>query len=168
MIDHALPLWSTEGWDATTGGFVDRLDPDGRADRLAPRGVLVQARQIYCFAKAAQMGWYPEGREIALKGLDYLLTKAKSPDGRPGFVHILAPDGAVLDPRRDTYDHAFVLLALASVYALDRDAQVRAEIDALLSFPRHAIALAARRLSRRPRRRRCRGGRIRRCICSKR
>ena len=96
--------------------------------------MLVQARQIYCFAKAAQMGWYPEGREIALKGLDHLLTKAKAPDGRPGFVHVLAPDGAVLDPLRDTYDHAFVLLALASVYALDRDAQVRAEIDALLSF----------------------------------
>lgn len=134
MIDHALPLWSGEGWDRTTGGFVERLDQEGRADRLAPRRTLVQARQIYCYAKAAQMGWYPQGREIALKGLEYLLAKAKSPDGRPGFVHMLAPDGAVLDPLRDTYGHSFVLLALASVYALDRDAQVRAEIDALCRF----------------------------------
>jgi mannose/cellobiose epimerase-like protein (N-acyl-D-glucosamine 2-epimerase family) len=134
MIDHALPLWSKESWDQTTGGFVDRLDQEGRADRLAPRRVFVQARQIYCFAKAAQMGWYSDGREIALKGLDHLLTKAKAPDGRPGFVHILAPDGAVLDPLRDTFDHAFVLLALATVYTLDRDAQVRSEIDALISF----------------------------------
>jgi mannose-6-phosphate isomerase len=94
----------------------------------------VQARQVYCFAKAAQLGWYPPGREIALKGLAYLLAKAKAPDGRPGYVHRLTPDGAVLDPRRDTYDHAFVLLALATVYSLGRDAQVRAEIDALLSF----------------------------------
>ena len=69
-IDHSLPLWSREGWDSTTGGFVERLMPDGRADRLAPRRVLVQARQIYCFAKVAQIGWYPDGREIALKGLD--------------------------------------------------------------------------------------------------
>jgi mannose-6-phosphate isomerase len=127
-------LWSNEGWDRATGGFVDRLDQDGRADRLAPRRVFVQARQIYCFAKAAQMGWYPEGREIALKGLDHLLTKAKSPDGRPGFVHTLTADGVVVDPLRDTYDHAFVLLALASVYAMDRDAQVRSEIDALCHF----------------------------------
>src|SRR5947209_4523232 len=134
MIDHALPLWSGEGWDRTTGGFIDRLAPDGRADVQAPRRTLVQARQVYCFAKAAQMGWYPQGREIALKGLDYLLTKAKSPDGKPGFVHVLTPEGAVHKPRRDTYDHAFVLLALASVYALDRDAQVRAEIDALCHF----------------------------------
>jgi mannose/cellobiose epimerase-like protein (N-acyl-D-glucosamine 2-epimerase family) len=134
MIDRALPLWSKEGWDGTAGGFVERLDQAGRADRLAPRRVLVQARQIYCFAKAAQMGWYADGRAIAHRGLDYLLAKAKSPDGRPGFVHILAPDGTVLDPRRDTYGHAFVLLALATVYALDRDAQVRSEIDGLLSY----------------------------------
>jgi mannose-6-phosphate isomerase len=66
--------------------------------------------------------------------LDHLLAKAKAPDGKPGFVHTLKPDGTVLDPLRDSYDHAFVLLALASVYALDRDAQVRAEIDALLAF----------------------------------
>src|SRR5215218_1606208 len=133
MIDQALPLWSTEGWDPVTGGFVERLDQHGRADRLAPRRVRVQARQIYCFAKAAQLGWYPQGREIALKGLEFLLATAKAPDGRPGFVSVQAPDGAVLDPLRDTYDHAFVLLALATVYSLDRDAQVRTEIDALLS-----------------------------------
>jgi mannose/cellobiose epimerase-like protein (N-acyl-D-glucosamine 2-epimerase family) len=127
MIEHALPLWSTEG-------FIERLHPDGRADRLAPRRVRVQARQIYCYAKAAQMGWYPQGRDIALKGLEYLLARAKTPDGRPGFVNTLMPDGTVKDPLRDSYDHAFVLLALSTVYALDRDAQVRAEIDALLSF----------------------------------
>lgn len=134
MIEQALPLWSTTGWDAAAGGFYDRLHPDGSPDPQAPRRVFVQARQIYCFAKAAQMGWYPQGREIALKGLEYFLAKAKAPDGKPGFVHRLTPEGAVLDPLRDSYDHAFVLLALATVYALDRDAQVRAEIDALLAF----------------------------------
>jgi mannose/cellobiose epimerase-like protein (N-acyl-D-glucosamine 2-epimerase family) len=134
MIDHALPLWSTEGWDAAAGGFVDRLHPDGRADLLAPRRVFVQARQIYCYAKAAQMGWYPQGREVALKGLEYLLARAKAPDGSPGYVHRLTPEGGVLDPLRDTYDHAFVLLALSTVYGLGRDAQVRTEIDSLLAF----------------------------------
>jgi mannose-6-phosphate isomerase len=134
MIDEAMPLWSSVGWDHEAGGFIDRLNRDGMADAAAPRRVFVQARQIYCYAKAAQMGWYPEGRAIALKGLEHLLAKAKAPDGRPGYVHRLAPDGAVLDPRRDAYDHAFILFALATVYALDKDAQIRAEIDALLAF----------------------------------
>src|SRR5437016_6314114 len=81
MIGHSLPLWFREGWDPSTGGFVERLDIEGKADRSAPRRVRVQARQIYCFAKAAQLGWYPPGLEIAIMGLDYLLAKAKSPDG---------------------------------------------------------------------------------------
>ena len=134
LVEHSFPLWSTQGWDHATGGFIDRLTPDGQADRFAPRRVFVQARQIYCFAKAAEIGWYPQGREIALKGLEHLLTKAKAPDGNPGFVHTLAQDGSVLDSRRDSYDHAFVLLALSTVYALDRDPQVRAEIDALCGY----------------------------------
>src|SRR5712664_4586676 len=121
MIDHSLPLWSGEGWDQVAGGFVEKLDIEGRADRAAPRRVRVQARQIYCFAKAAQLGWYPQGREIAMKGLDYLLAKAKSPDGRPGFIHLLGWDGSTLNAMRDTYDHAFVLLALSTVYQLSHD-----------------------------------------------
>jgi mannose/cellobiose epimerase-like protein (N-acyl-D-glucosamine 2-epimerase family) len=134
MIDHALPLWAERGWDEKDGGFVERLTIDGVADRAAPRRVRVQARQIYCFAKAAQMGWYPPGGAVARKGVDPMLAKAKSPDGKPGFVHVLAPDGGVLNPLRDTYDHAFVLLALAVLYQLDGDAQVRAEIDSLMLF----------------------------------
>jgi mannose/cellobiose epimerase-like protein (N-acyl-D-glucosamine 2-epimerase family) len=134
MTDRALPLWAHEGWDPSKGGFVERLDIEGRADLLAPRRVRVQARQIYSFAMAAQLGWYPQGRDIAMKGLEYMLAKAKSPDGRPGFVHLLDPDGQVLDPLRDAYDHAFVLLALTTAYELSKDAQIRAEMDSLVGF----------------------------------
>src|SRR6202011_3218551 len=134
ITEHSLPLWSGEGWDSAAGGFVERLDIEGRADRAAPRRVRVQARQIYCFAKAARMGWYPEGREIAIKGLEYLLAKAKSPDGRPGFVHLLGPDGSAINLARDTYDHAFVLLALATVFQLGGDVQVGDEIKSLVAF----------------------------------
>jgi mannose-6-phosphate isomerase len=134
ITERSLPLWSSEGWDPAAGGFVEKLDIEGRADRAAPRRVRVQARQIYCFAKAAQMGWYPEGREIAIKGLEYLLAKAKSPDGRPGFVHLLDSDGSTMNAMRDSYDHAFVLLALSAVFQLSKDAQVRNEIESLLAF----------------------------------
>ena len=132
MIDHALPLWATTGWDSKRGGFVERLDTDGSPQLETPRRVLVQARQIYCYAKAAQFNWYPGAKELALKGLDYLLSKGRSQDG--GFVHLLNADGSVANARRDSYDHAFVLLALANVYQLGQDAQVRAEIDTTLRF----------------------------------
>ena len=134
MIEHALPLWAERGWDVRHGGFVERIGADGEPDHLSPRRLLVQARQIYCFARAAKLGWYPEGRALALRGFDYMLAKAKGPDGHPGYVNLLAFDGSMMSASRDTYDHAFVLLAFASVYQLDRDAQVRAEIESVLSF----------------------------------
>ena len=93
ITEHSLPLWSRQGWDRSTGGFVERLDIEGRADYAAPRRVRVQARQIYCFAKAAQLGWYPQGREIAMKGLEYLLAKAKGPDGRRASSTCSIPTG---------------------------------------------------------------------------
>jgi mannose-6-phosphate isomerase len=40
----------------------------------------------------------------------------------------------VLDALRDTYDHAFVLLALATAYELGQDAQIRHEIEALVGY----------------------------------
>jgi mannose/cellobiose epimerase-like protein (N-acyl-D-glucosamine 2-epimerase family) len=134
MSDRSMPLWAREGWDADNGGFVERLDNEGKADQLAPRRVRVQARQIYSFATGALLGWFPQGRDIAIRGLDYLLAKAKSPDGQPGFVHLIDREGNVINPLRDTYDQAFVLLALATVYRLDRDAQVCSEMNALVAF----------------------------------
>lgn len=134
IIEHTLPLWSRQGWDSQRGGFVDRLGADGEPDREAPRRLRVQARQIHCFAKAAQLGWLPEGKAIALDGLEYMLAKAKSPDGRPGYVSFLEPDGSMQSAVRDTYDQAFVLLALATVYELDQDPQIRTEIDGLMEF----------------------------------
>jgi mannose-6-phosphate isomerase len=134
MTEHTLPLWGGRGWDAQRGGFIDRLSADGEPDLEAPKRLRVQARQIYSFAKAAQLDWYPEGRSLALKGLDYMLAKARGRDGKPGYVSLLAPDGTMMSNARDTYDHAFVLLALAAVYQFDRDPQIRAEIDSVLGF----------------------------------
>jgi mannose/cellobiose epimerase-like protein (N-acyl-D-glucosamine 2-epimerase family) len=134
MIEHSLPLWSGEGWDSAAGGLVEKLDIGGKADLATPRRVRVQARRIYCFAKAAHLGGYPQGREIAMKGLEYLLAKGKSPDGRPGFVRPLNPDSSTTNPTRDTYDHALVLLALSTAYELTNDSQIGNEIKSLLEF----------------------------------
>jgi mannose/cellobiose epimerase-like protein (N-acyl-D-glucosamine 2-epimerase family) len=130
----ALPLWVRAGVDEARGGFQERLQLDGAPDRACARRTVVQARQIYVYAHAAVLGWYPEGTGVALRGLEFMLAKCRAPDGAPGYVHRLAPDNSVLDPRRDSYDHAFVLLALAWLARASGDAQVRALIDEALAF----------------------------------
>ena len=130
----ALPFWAEAGFDEKRGGFHERLHLDGTPDRTCPRRTLVQARQIYVYAHAAVLGWYPDGTRMALRGLEFMLAKCRAPDGTPGYVHHLAADNSVQDARRDTYDHAFVLLALSWLARACGDAQVRALVDETLAF----------------------------------
>ena len=134
VTETALPLWASLGFDRHHGGFHERLKSDGTPDLAADKRVRVQARQIYVYSQAAVLGWFPYGRQVALEALEFMVSRGRSPDGRPGFVHLLRPDGGVADPLRDTYDHAFLLLALAWLHRASGDAQVAALIEETLAF----------------------------------
>jgi mannose/cellobiose epimerase-like protein (N-acyl-D-glucosamine 2-epimerase family) len=86
------------------------------------------------FRQSRPNGLVSRKRVFAMKGLNYLLAKAKSHDGRPGFVHLLDPDGSAIDSTRDTYDQAFAPPALATVYQLTKDARVYDAIERLFAF----------------------------------
>ncbi|MBX6427000.1 MAG: AGE family epimerase/isomerase [Variibacter sp.] len=133
-IETALPFWATTGYDARRGGFHERLDLAGAPDVACPRRTRVQARQIYVYAHAAVLGWHPDAAQIALRGLEFVLASSRSPDARPGYAHSLSADGEIANALRDTYDHAFILLALAWVARATGDSQVHALIDEVLAF----------------------------------
>jgi len=133
-IESVLPFWATTGFDARSGGFHERLLPDGRPDTAAVRRLRVQARQIYVYAHAATLGWFPDGTRLALLAFDTLVDRYRSPDGAAGFARAVNRDGVLDDPLRDTYDHAFLLLALGWLARASGDAQVRAMIDEVLGF----------------------------------
>lgn len=133
LCSEALPLWASAGRDTVSGGVHERLRRDGTPDTGVPKRVRVQARQIYCYAHAADLGWF-DGAGFAGDLLDWLIDKAHGVDGRPGFVHLLQADGAVANPLRDAYDHAFVLLALGWYAKVSGDAQVHDLIGQVLAF----------------------------------
>ncbi len=110
LVDDALPYWATRGFEGTGRGFFEAVAFDASPLRDRNKRVRVQARQIYVMSHAALLGW-KAGLDAAEDAFSFLLKNAWSREG--GFVHILKPDGAVADARRDTYDHAFILLALA-------------------------------------------------------
>ncbi|MCR9269180.1 MAG: AGE family epimerase/isomerase [Hyphomonadaceae bacterium] len=112
----AFETWSKVGWDDTHGGFVEQLNMDGSPDREATRRVRVQARQVFSFAKAIDMGW-PDpatASDLVARGIEYIDTRLRHAEG--GFVHLINPDGSVIDDRRDLYDHAFMILAGSAAY----------------------------------------------------
>ncbi len=111
LINDAYPVWATAGFDPVHRAFNERLIPDTPASD-EPRRARVQARQIYSYARAANLGWRGDARSLVAAGLSFFERYYQREDGL--FRTLVAPDGAPLDDRVVLYDQAFALLALAS------------------------------------------------------
>jgi mannose-6-phosphate isomerase len=134
MKETALPFWGGVAVDARRGGFHERLDLSGVPVLDVPRRLMVQGRQLYVFSHAALLGWHGDGRQLADRCVDYLLSSFYRADGKPGWAFSRAPNGAIANPMRDAYGHAFVLLGLAWYYRLTRDARILPVIDDTIRF----------------------------------
>src|SRR5437868_6068991 len=112
MREDALPVWLETGFDRRRGLFYEKLHLNGRPDEAAETRSRLQARQIYVYAHAAELGFAPREASLAaaIAAGDRLHKLAWAPDGKPGWVHRLTANGRVADDRRDLYDHAFMLL----------------------------------------------------------
>lgn len=127
----AFDLWVDLAWDEEADGFVEQTSLDGVPDVESPRRIRVQARQVYSFAKALQLGWTSSKAESLVKqGLAYLDEKLRHPDG--GWGHIANRNGELTDTRRDLYDHAFIILAGTAAYETTKsDIALKIANDAL-------------------------------------
>jgi len=130
LRDEVWPTWLAHGVDWAGGGFHEWLDlSDLRCD--APyRRLRVAARQVYSFA-AAEAAGLPRAAQAVELGVDVLRRRARQTDG--GYASRLAPDGTAIEAPRDLYDHAFVLLALASAARVLPAAPLRRDALALLA-----------------------------------
>lgn len=117
----ALPLWREAGWDREERMFVEALDRDGAPLLDRPRRLMVQARQIYTFELADRRGWAKDAAPLALEAAGAMVDRFYRVDGRPGWSFSVDRSGRTIDARRDLYAHAFVLLALASLYRTSRN-----------------------------------------------
>jgi mannose/cellobiose epimerase-like protein (N-acyl-D-glucosamine 2-epimerase family) len=132
LFEHALPLWWDRGYDREARCFHERLALDGAPVTAEPRRVRVQARQTVVYARAGRLGWHGPWREAVEAGAEVLVRRCLRPDG--GTHHLLAPDGAVLDDRRDLYDSAFAILALAEAAQALENSQLAAAAAGLADW----------------------------------
>lgn len=137
-----MPFWAEAGVDRRNGGFIERLSLDRQPEPEADRRLRVQARQIYAFSHAHLLGAPDWALSTARDGFAFLTSHGWNSDG--GWHHLLAGDGTPKDRRNDTYDHAFVLFAMAWLYkaggdrtALDWADRTMAFLDLQLADPDH-------------------------------
>jgi len=140
LFDAVFPLWSTAGFDAGRGQFVEALALDGAPQRQTPRRVLVQARQLYVFSIAARLGWDGPWRGVMTAAADALLAHGRRDDG--DWIFSFDPAGRPLDTRADLYTQAFAIFGLVhAAEALERPdllavaRQTRARIDSAWRAP---------------------------------
>ena len=131
---QALPLWAERGFDRANGRFEERLSMDGRPVDGVPIRLMVQARQIFCYAMAARRGWHAGGDALVEAAFAGMLRDYRRRDGADGWVFAIHRDGAVADNRRDFYAHAFVLLAVASYVLVTRKSAALAVADETLAY----------------------------------
>ena len=136
--DILLPYWATRGFDAENGAFVEQFDASGVADSAQGTRVRVQARQIYVFSHAAVLGLCDSGLAPARRAFDFLNDHAWDRTNG-GWCHRLDYDGRVLDPLKDSYDHAFVLLGLAWLYRATGDGGVLRRAEETAAFLEQAL-----------------------------
>ena len=132
--NNALPLWGSVGFDPLYRRFVERLDLLGRPQMIVPNRVMVQARQIYVFSHAARLGWSDNPAGLAEDAMASLLRDYRTNGDGGGFAFSIACDGRVISETRDSYAHAFVLFALASLYRLNGDKRLLLVADQTIAF----------------------------------
>lgn len=142
---EALPVWAERGFDARAGRFHERLDGAGRPLPV-PHRAMVQARQIYVYAHAGQLGWHADGATLAARAMAALRRDfAVEANGEAAVrFSIDATTGQPRSELRDAYAHAFVLFAAAFLHqatgdrqVLDFGRRVAAYVDRVLADPRH-------------------------------
>ncbi|WP_275943894.1 AGE family epimerase/isomerase [Gluconacetobacter takamatsuzukensis] len=106
----ALPLWCGDGFDHHRGLFHERLAWDGSPVPMGALRLMVQARQVATYCRAALDGLH-DISQAAVRCLDIVERLYHGSDGSPGWIFSLSADGAPADRRRDLYAHAFILFA---------------------------------------------------------
>ena len=128
VFGQALPLWTLNALDPDGAGFLEQLTLEGRPLDPGFKRLRTQARQVYSFCHAHQLGW-PGAKQVAEAGYVALMAM-ELPDG--GFPRTVRRDGSVLDPTLDLYDQAFALNAMGWWYRVTGDDQALTSLDRLL------------------------------------
>jgi mannose-6-phosphate isomerase len=84
----------------------------------------LQTRNIYAFASGYEVSGDKRYLQAASQGADFLLSHYRDPV-YGGFYAGVAPDGKAVSEAKETYGHAFALLALAQIYHVTKEARYR-------------------------------------------
>ena len=152
LVDEVLPFWIEHGVDPEQGGVRTCLDRDGRV-LDDDKGVWQQFRFAWLLARCLRtLEPRPQWRSALDQVMDFGRAHSFDEDGRM-FFH-LDRTGRPIRKRRYAYSECFAAMAFAEVAALDRDASLAKEAEAIFRNARRVMiepgAMAPKQTSVRP------------------
>jgi cellobiose epimerase len=115
LVDRLLPFWLENVVDNTRGGFVGRVDAEGRPDPTADRGGVLNARILWTFSAATRClksGEYAEAADRAFHTIENTFWDRE----HGGIYWMVDADGAPIDARKHVYAQAFAIYGLAEYH----------------------------------------------------
>jgi mannobiose 2-epimerase len=110
--DDIRAFWLRHAPDPEFGGFRGRIAHDLRIDPHAEKGVILNARILWTFARAAAVHHDPEARAMADRAWEYLRRHFVDPV-HGGVFWTVDHRGAPRDTKKKLYAQAFAIYAFA-------------------------------------------------------
>ena len=115
LLNDILPFWLKHAIDNEHGGFVGRITNDLTVERTAEKGLILNARILWTFAKAYRVYGVPAYLAAARRAYEYLTRNFE--DSEFGGVYwMLDCEGRPTDARKRLYGQAFTVYAMAEHY----------------------------------------------------
>ena len=109
-----LPFWAERMPDAA-GGFLGRIDGEGRPVPDAPKGAILNARILWSFAAACRVLGDPAWKVVADRAFVQIRDRFCDP-GYGGVYWSLDAQGRPLDSKKQYYAIAFAVYGLAEYH----------------------------------------------------
>ena len=133
LLDDILPFWLKYAIDDQFGGFRGQISNDLKIDPLAHKGLILNARILWTFAKAYKVYRKDIYLYTARRAYDYLRRHfLDSQFG--GFYWMVDHLGNPVDTKKRIYGQAFVIYALAEFATTTPNNEHLAESIALYRF----------------------------------
>jgi len=133
IADAIIPAWAT-AFDVSSCRLVDPVGAIAGRHTAPVATLRAQSQRIDAIAEAAMAGLGGANASRAAHLLARTLRLFLGSDGEPGFPRAVNADGAVVDPARDFESHAWLLRAVAKVYALTGAPETLLVADLVLEY----------------------------------
>jgi mannobiose 2-epimerase len=115
LTKDILPFWLNHAIDNQRGGFIGRIRDGLVLEPRAEKGLILNARILWTFARAYRWRQEPEYLSAAQRAYAYL-TEHFQDQEFGGYYWMLDCDGQPTDTRKRIYSQAFTIYSLAEFY----------------------------------------------------